>query len=77
MDDSQGRFVYNRSPECVGGSAKLVAAQKLFQKSGQFWTPFGHGWVQGSRWWLRFCEEGMCGMPIVHRVQWQHGDMWE
>ena len=28
MSDSQGRFVYNRSPECVGGSPKLVAAQK-------------------------------------------------
>ena len=30
MSDSQGRFVYNRSPECVGGSPKLVAAQNPF-----------------------------------------------
>ena len=77
MSDSQGRFVYNRSPECVGASPKLVAAQNPFQKSGRFWTPFGHGWVQESRWWLAFCETGMYGMPIVHRVQWELGGVWE
>ena len=36
MSDSQGRFVYNRSPECVGGSPKLVAAQSYFKSPDDF-----------------------------------------